>query len=129
MKRKHSLDYDTDFNFDLYESENEMKGLVDEIMMKKKKPSNDFVKKMREQDIVGDEVTIPDVTELKTVHEKPMVIRKLNSLLDLVSKENLKGDELSILLNHLVDNVDIYSIDDKFRELIGDKLKYGEEEG
>ena len=84
---------------------------------------------MREQDIVGDEVTIPDVTELKTVHEKPMVIRKLNSLLDLVSKENLKGDELSILLNHLVDNVDIYSIDDKFRELIGDKLKYGEEEG
>ena len=58
-----------------------------------------------------------------------MVIRKLNSLLDLVSKENLKGDELSILLNHLVDNVDIYSIDDKFREIIGDKLKYGEEEG
>ena len=129
MKRKHSLDYDTDFNFDLYESENEMKGLVDEIMMKKKKPSNDFVKKMREQDIVGDEVTIPDVTELKTAHEKPMVIRKLNSLLDLVKKENLKGDELSILLNHLINNVDIYSIDEKFRELIGDKLKYGEEEG
>jgi len=128
MKRKHSLDYDTDFNFDLYESENEMKGLVDEIMMKKKKPSNDFVKKMREQDIVGDDITIPDVTELKTVHEKPMVIRKLNSLLDLINKENLKGDELSILLNHLINNIDIYSIDDKYRELIGDKLKYGEEE-
>jgi len=128
MKRKHSLDYDTDFNFDLYESENEMKGLVDEIMMKKKKPSNDFVKKMREQDIVGDNITIPDVTELKTVHEKPMVIRKLNSLLDLINKENLKGDELSILLNHLINNIDIYSIDDKYRELIGDKLKYGEEE-
>jgi len=95
----------------------------------KKKPSNDFVKKMREQDIVGDEVTIPDVSELKNVHEKPMVIRKLNSLLDLVNKENLKGDELSILLNHLINNVDIYSIDDKYRELIGDKLKYGEEKG
>ena len=58
-----------------------------------------------------------------------MVIRKLNSLLDLVNKENLKGDELSILLNHLINNVDIYSIDDKYRELIGDKLKYGEEKG
>ena len=127
--RGHSLNYDTKFNFDLYEGENEMKGLVDEIMMKQKNKPQDFVKRMREQDIVGDEVTIPDVTELKDVHEKPMVIRKLNSLLDLVNKENLKGDELSILLNHLINNVDIYSIDDKYRELIGDKLKYGEEEG
>lgn len=127
--RGHSLDYDTDFHFDLYEGENGMKSLVDEIMMKQKNKPKDFVKRMREQDIVGDEVTIPDVTELKDVHEKPMVIRKLNSLLDLINKENLKGEELSILLNHLINNVDIYSIDERFRELIGDKLKYGEEEG
>ena len=127
--RGHSLDYDTDFHFDLYEGENGMKSLVDEIMMKQKNKPKDFVKRMREQDIVGDEVTIPDVTELKDVHEKPMVIRKLNSLLDLINKENLKGEELSIVLNHLINNVDIYSIDERFRELIGDKLKYGEEEG
>ena len=128
MKRKHSLDYDTEFDFDLYEGEESMKKLVDEIMMKRKK-SSDIVKKMKEQDIIGDEVTIPDVTELKDVHEKPMVIRKLNSLLDLINKENLKGEELSIVLNHLINNVDIYSIDDRHREVIGDKLKYGEEEG
>jgi hypothetical protein len=127
--RGHSLDYDTKFDFDITEGEDNMKSLVDEIMMRKKNPSNDFVKKMREQDIVGDEITIPDVSELKSVHEKPMVIRKLNSLLDLINKENLKGDELSILLNHLIDNVDIYSMDERHRELIGDKLKYGEEEG
>ena len=127
--RGHSLDYDTDFHFDLYEGENGMKSLVDEIMMKQKNKPKDFVKRMREQDIIGDEVTIPDVTELKDVHEKPMVIRKLNSLLDLINKENLKGEELSIVLNHLINNVDIYSIDERFRELIGDKLKYGEEEG
>ena len=100
--RGHSLDYDTKFNFDLYEGENEMKGLVDEIMMKQKNKPQDFVKRMREQDLVGDEVTIPDVTELKDVHEKPMVIRKLNSLLDLIKKENLKGEELSIVLNHII---------------------------
>jgi hypothetical protein len=119
----------TDFDFDISESENSMRNLVDEIMMKKKSSSHDFVKKMREQDIVGDEVTIPDVTELKDVHEKPMVIRKLNSLLDLINKENLKGEELSILLNHLINNVDIYSMDERHREFIGDKIKYGEEEG
>jgi len=127
--RGHSLDYDTKFNFDLYEGENEMKGLVDEIMMKQKNKPQDFVKRMREQDLVGDEVRIPDVTELKDVHEKPMVIRKLNSLLDLIKKENLKGEELSIVLNHLINNVDIYNMDEKHREIIGDKLKYGEEEG
>jgi len=127
--RGHSLDYDTKFNFDLYEGENEMKGLVDEIMMKQKNKPQNFVKRMREQDLVGDEVTIPDVTELKDVHEKPMVIRKLNSLLDLIKKENLKGEELSIVLNHLINNVDIYNMDEKHREIIGDKLKYGEEEG
>jgi hypothetical protein len=127
--RGHSLDYDTEFDFDLSEGEDNMKSLVDEIMMRKKNPSNDFVKKMREQDIVGDEIRIPDVSELKDVHEKPMVIRKLNSLLDLIKKENLKGDELSIVLNHLISNVDIYSMDERHREIIGDKLKYGEEKG
>ena len=95
----------------------------------KRKKSSGIVKKMKEQDIIGDEITIPDVTELKDVHEKPMVIRKLNSLLDLINKENLKGEELSIVLNHLINNIDIYSIDDRHREVIGDKLKYGEEEG
>jgi len=127
--RGHSVDYDTTFDFDLYEGETGMKSLVDEIMMKKRTSSHDFVKKMKEQDIVGDEISIPDVSELKDVHEKPMVIRKLNSLLDLINKENLKGEELSILLNHLINNVDIYSIDDRYREIIGDKIKYGEEEG
>jgi hypothetical protein len=127
--RGHSLDYDTEFDFDLSEGEDNMKSLVDEIMMRKKNPSNDFVKKMIEQDIVGDEITIPDVSELKNVYEKPIVIRKLNSLLDLIKKENLKGDELSIVLNHLINNVDIYSMDERHRELIGDKLKYGEEKG
>ena len=127
--RGHSLDYDTEFDFDLSEGEENMKSLVDEIMMRKKNSSNDFVKKMREQDIVGDEIKIPDVSELKNIHEKPMVIRKLNSLLDLIKKENLKGDELSIVLNHLIKNIDIYSMDERHRELIGDKLKYGEEEG
>lgn len=119
----------TDFDFDISESENSMRNLVDEIIRNKKTSDHDFVKRMREQDIVGDEVIIPDVTELKTTHQKPMVIRKLNSLLDLINKENLKGEELSILLNHLINNVDIYSIDERHREFIGDKIKYGEEEG
>jgi hypothetical protein len=127
--RGYKLPYDTDFDFDLYESEESMKSMVDEILLRNRKTTKDFVKKTNEQDIIGDDIVIPDVSELKTNYQKPMVIRKINSLLDLINKENLKGDELSILLNHIINNVDIYSMNEKHREVIGDKIKYGEEEG
>ena len=105
----------------------EMKSLVDEIFLKKK-DERGIVKKANEQDILGDKVIIPDISELKKTFEKPMVIRKLNHLLDLVGKEQLNGEELAIVLNHLIDNVEIYKISDKHKEILGDKIKYVEEE-
>jgi len=127
--RGYKLPYDSDFDLDIYESEESMKSMVDEILLRNKKTPKGFVKKTNEQDIIGNEVVIPDVSELKSNYQKPMVIRKINSLLDLINKENIKGDELSILLNHIINNVDIYSMNEKHREVIGDKIKYGEEEG
>jgi hypothetical protein len=124
---KHSLPYDTEFDFDLYESEDSMRKMVDEIV-RNKRDIKGMVKKTNEQDIVGDDIIIPDIMELKDVHEKPMVIRKVNSLMDLIGKEDLKGEELTILLNHIIDNIDISTMDEKHKEMLGDKLKYGEEE-
>jgi len=126
--RGYQLPYDTTFDIDIVENENSMKSLVDEIIRSKRDDSKDFVKRIGEVDIMVDKISIPDITELKDVHEKPIVIRKINSLLDLIHKENLKGDELSILLNFLIDNLDIYSISEEQREIIGDKIKYGEQE-
>jgi len=127
--RNYKLPNDTKFDFDITENEDSMKSLVDEIIRNKKDTSRDFVKKMKESDIIVGMDKIADISELKDVHEKPMVIRKINSLLDLIHKENLKGDELGILLNHLIDNLDIYSMKEEHREIIGDKIKYGEQEG
>lgn len=127
--RNYKLPNDTKFDFDITENEDSMKSLVDEIIRNKKDTSRDFVKKMKESDIIVGMDKIADISELKDVHEKPMVIRKINSLMDLIHKENLKGDELAILLNHLIDNLDIYSIKEEHREIIGDKIKYGEQEG
>jgi hypothetical protein len=107
----------------------EMKNLVDEII-RKKKDEKGLVKKAYEQDIMGDvRASIPDISELKQVHEKPMVTRKMDLLLDLIHKEGLNGDELAIVLNHIVDNVDVNRLNDEYREIIGDKIKYGEENG
>jgi len=118
----------SDPDYDLY-AEGEMKNLVDEII-RKKKDDRGLVKKAYEQDIMGDvRASIPDISELKQVHQKPMVTRKMDLLLDLIHKEGLNGDELAIVLNHIVDNVDINRLNDEYREIIGDKIKYGEENG
>ena len=53
-----------------------------------------------------------------------MVIRKLNHLLDLIGKEELTGEELAIVLNHLIENIDLTILNDEYREIIGDKIKY-----
>jgi hypothetical protein len=129
--RGHSLDYDTEFDIDLYsESEDRIKDIVDEIMLKKKTINNsDLTKRTNEEEILGGESVIPDISELKDVHEKPIIIRKINSLMDLIHKEDLNGIELTILLNHILNNIDINSIDEKHREILGDKIKYGEQEG
>lgn len=113
---------------EITESEEYMRSLVDEIIRNKKDTSRDFVKRMKESDIMVDKIQIPDITELKDVHEKPIVIRKINSLLDLIHKEDIRGDELAILLNHLIDNLDIYTMSDEHKEVLGDKIKYGGQE-
>ena len=112
---------------DLLESEDSMKSLVDEIIRNKKDISRDVVKKIKEEDILKEPTSIPDISELKDVYEKPIVIRKINSLLDLIHKENINGDELAILLNYLIDNIGLESISEEHKELIGDKIKYVEE--
>lgn len=119
--------HDIEFNYDFLE-ENKMKGLVDEMFLSKKTDSG-MVKKTNEQDLVGDEIEIADISELKKTFEKPMVIHKLNHLLSLVEKEELNGEELAILLNHLIKNVKIDLISEKHKEILGDKIKYGEQEG
>ena len=120
----YSLPYDTEFDLDFI-GENKMKGLVDEMFLSKKDDKG-MVKKTNEQDLVGDDITIADIVELKKTFEKPMVIRKLNLLLDLIEKEDINGEELAIILNHLLKNVNVSEMSDKHKEILGDKIKYGE---
>ena len=120
----YSLPYDTEFDLDFI-GENKMKGIVDEMFLSKKDEKG-IVKKTNEQDILGDNVEIADIVELKRTFEKPMVIRKLNLLLDLIGKEQINGEELAIILNHLLINVNVGEMSDKHKEILGDKIKYGE---
>jgi hypothetical protein len=123
---KYAIPFDTEFDFEIDESKEKMKSLVDEILTKRRIPK-DVVQRTNEEDLMHD-VEIPEIGELKKTYEKPIVVRKLNSLMDIINKEGIYGDQVAIILNHLLNSVDISKIDKEHRELLGDKLKYGEQE-
>lgn len=105
-------------------AESKMQSLVDEMLKRRKEYG--IVKRTDENDITHD-VNIPEFSELKSTYEKPIVARKLMHLTDLMNKQNVGGDEIAIVINYLLDNLNISKINNEQRELLGDKLKYGEE--
>ena len=131
----YALPYDTDFNFDIYEtelkkgmdymSEEKMKSLVDEMLSKKKQYG--IVKRTNEQDVIED-MEIPELSELKTKYENPIISRKILYLTDLINKHDVSGDEIAIIFNHLIDNLNVNKINDDYRKILCDKLSNGEEE-
>jgi hypothetical protein len=108
-------------------AETRMQSLVDEMLQKRQK-GRDVVRRTNETDLMHD-VDIPDFTELKSTYEKPIVARKVMHLTDLINKQALAGTEMSMVLNYMLDNLDITKLSDEQKEYLGDKLKYGEEEG
>lgn len=108
-------------------AEGRMQSLVDEMLNRRQKPK-EIVKRQNKTDLMHN-VEIPEFTELKATYEKPIVARKIMHLTDLMNKHALGGTELSIIFNYLLDNLDLSKISDEQREYIGDKLKYGEQEG
>jgi hypothetical protein len=107
-------------------AENRMQALVDEMLQKRK--YGDIVKRTNETDVMNDK-SIPEFSELKTTYERPIVARKVIHLTDLMNKQELGSDEVAIVMNYLIDNLDLSKISNEYRELLGDKLKYGEQEG
>ena len=58
-----------------------------------------------------------------------MILLIQQNLLNLIEKEELDGEELAILLNHLIKNIKLDLLNEKHKEILGDKIKYGEQEG
>ena len=106
-------------------AESRMKELVDEMLSKKK--SYGIVKRTNEQDVVED-VKIPEFSELKSKYDKPIVARKIMYLTDLINKQDISGDEIAIIFNHLIDSLETTKLKDEYKKILCDKLTYGGEE-
>lgn len=99
-------------------AENKMKNMIEDIMRKSSYDDMDFVSRYDDFEI-SKETSIPLFTELKTKYEKPVLARKTLFLGDLMKKEIVNGEELAIILNHLLSvNEDIEIPKEYKKELI-----------
>lgn len=98
-------------------AEQRMKKMVEDILSKKS-DNTDFVKKGSNSDVNRNQ--IPDIEELEDT--KMIVVGKLKEIIDSISSSNLNGEELGIMLNHLVQNLDTSAIPSDYKNIIRKQL-------
>lgn len=98
-------------------AENKMKGMIEDIV-KGKYNDYDVVDK---NDINTNE--IPDISLLKTQYEKPIIARKAKYLADMMEREGITGEEIAIVINHLLSIVEIEKIPANYKKILINKLR------
>lgn len=94
-------------------AEQRMKKMVEDILTNKTNKS-ELVKKRSNLDINRNK--IPDIDELEDT--KMIVVGKLDDIVDSVKSGNLNGEELGIMLNHLLININTDSIPRDYKRII-----------
>ncbi len=106
-------------------AEGKMKNMIEDIMRKSSYDNMDFVSRYDDYDISKEEL-IPLFTELKTKYEKPVLARKTLFLGDLMKKEIVNGEELAIILNHLLSTNSDIEIPKQYKKELINKISNGE---
>ena len=101
-------------------AENKMKSMIEDIISKNYYDS-DVVSKDMESDFR--EMEIPVLSHLKSDHQRPIIARKTKYLSDMIEREGVSGEEISIILNHILSVVDVEKIPDNYKKLLINKLK------
>lgn len=97
-------------------SESKMKNMIEDIV--KNKFDNDVIH--REE--INYEV-IPDLKKLKDEYQRPIIARKTKYLADMMEREGVSGEEIGIVLNHLLSVIEIDKIPYNYKKILIDKLR------
>lgn len=106
-------------------SENRMKTMIEDIMRKSSYGDMDFVNRYDDYGVKPKGNDIPSFTELKVNYQKPILARKMLFLGDLMKKENIGGEELSIILNHFLNIMSDVEIPNQYKKGLIEKIKNG----
>lgn len=103
-------------------AENKMKSMIEDIISKNYY-DGDVVTKGMESDF--DEMEIPVLSHLKSDHQRPIIARKTKYLSDMMEREGVNGEEIAIVLNHILSVVGTEKIPDNYKKILIDKLRNG----
>lgn len=102
-------------------AENKMKNMIEDIIQGKMSDYQDIMKNNKEDSFESS--TIPDLSELKTEYQKPIIARKTKYLTDMLDREGANGEEIAIVLNHLMSSLDLSKISEEHKSILISKLK------
>jgi len=62
--------------------------------------------------------TIPDINDLSSVHQKPIVVNKCNEFISSVNKNGLNGEQTGIALYYILSNLNVNQLPDIYKNNI-----------
>lgn len=102
-------------------AENKMKNMIEDIINNRVSDYQDIVKNKNYDSF--DQSQIPDISELKIEYQRPIIARKTKYLTDMLDREGASGEEIAIVLNHIMSSLDLSSIPQNYKEILTHKLK------
>jgi hypothetical protein len=98
-------------------SEQRMNKMVEDILSRQS-DNKDLVKRGSTSDVNRN--GIPDIKDLSDT--KMIIVGKLRDVLDTIESSNLSGEEVGIVLNHLLSNIDSSQIPIDYKNIIRKQL-------
>ena len=102
-------------------AENKMKSMIED-MVTNQYFDNDITNKIGDDFITTE---IPLLGHLKSEHQRPIIARKTKYLGDMMEREGVTGEEIAIVINHLLSTIDISKIPSEYKKILINKLKHG----
>lgn len=96
-----------------------MKDMI-ENLIGQRAGDTDMVKRYRDTDVNRND--IPDLEELATSYQKPVVAKKAQEVLKTMEMNNLSGEEIGIVINYILTNVDLSQVPQDYKRLLRKNL-------
>ena len=96
-------------------AESKMKDMIENILGDKSN-NIDMVKRKNISDVNRND--IPDISTLSN----PIVSKKTSDIINTINKNNLSGEEISIILNNIISSLNINEIPQDYKKIIISKL-------
>lgn len=96
-------------------AEAKMKDMIENLLGSRNK-NTDMVTKQTNPDVNRNQ--IPDLEELATKHQKPIVAKKTQEIIKTMEMNKLSGEEIGIVINYILNNVDLSQIPRDYKRLL-----------